>query len=65
MTASLSTPKTAKALTIGVGEPLLAVTRTVYDPNRRGVEHLQALYRPNHYRLQIALNRVEAGGLRQ
>lgn len=65
VTASLSTPKTAEALTIGVGEPLLAVTRTVYDPNGRGVEHLQALYRPNRYRLQIALNRVDAGGTRQ
>ncbi len=65
VTATLSTPTTAKALTIGVGEPLLAVTRTVFDPQGRGVEHLQALYRPNHYRLQIALNRVDAGGTRQ
>jgi len=65
VTASLSTPKTADALTIGVGEPLLAVTRTVFNPSGQGVEHLQALYRPNHYRLQIALNRVDAGGTRQ
>jgi GntR family transcriptional regulator len=65
VTATLSTPTTADALTIGVGEPLLAVTRAVFDPQGRGVEHLQALYRPNHYRLQIALNRVDAGGTKQ
>ncbi|MEM7445966.1 MAG: GntR family transcriptional regulator [Pseudomonadota bacterium] len=65
VTATLSTPKTADALGIGVGEPLLAVTRTVFDPNGSGVEHLQALYRPNHYKLQISLNRVESGGTRQ
>lgn len=62
VTATLATPGTAEALRIAVGEPLLAVTRTVYDAAGRGVEHLQALYRPDRYRLAIQLNRVDAGG---
>jgi GntR family transcriptional regulator len=62
VTATLSTPSTAEALGLAVGEPLLAVARTVYDAEGRGVEHLQALYRPDRYRLAIQLSRVEAGG---
>jgi GntR family transcriptional regulator len=55
--AALATPETAGPLAVRVGSPLLEVTRLVYDRHGRAVEHLQALYRPDRYSLEIDLVR--------
>lgn len=58
ISAALATQTEAEALGVAVGSPLLALTRVVYDRNGEGVEHLDALYRPDRYRFQIDLNRT-------
>ena len=65
ITATVSTPETAEALDVAVGDPLLALTRVVYDPDGKGVEHLAAYYRPDRYTFQMTLARVSANGVRQ
>lgn len=58
ISATLATQPVAEALEVAVGSPLLALTRVVYDKSGKGVEHLDALYRPDRYRFQIDLNRT-------
>ncbi|AMD02745.1 HTH-type transcriptional repressor YvoA [Halomonas chromatireducens] len=58
ISATLATHEVAEALDVSVGSPLIALTRVVYDEEGRGVEHLDALYRPDRYRIQIDLNRT-------
>lgn len=58
ISATLATHEVAEALDVSVGSPLIALTRVVYDVEGRGVEHLEALYRPDRYRIQIDLNRT-------
>lgn len=58
ITATLAGPDVARELQIEPGSALLALTRTVYDPIGRGVEHLQALYRPDRYTFQMDLIRT-------
>lgn len=65
VSATLAGPEHAEALGVEVGSPLIAMTRTVYDPDGRGVEHLQALYRPDRYTLQTELVRITRGGERR
>ena len=64
VTAALATPDVADAMNISVGSALLAVQRVVQDAHGRGVEHLSALYRPDLFRLEMALNRVGDGEAR-
>lgn len=58
ISATLATPETAPALELQVGAALIALTRVVYDEAGRGIEHLQALYRPDRFRLEMSLSRV-------
>lgn len=58
ISATLATKETAPALGVQVGSPLIDLTRVVFDRHGRGIEHLQALYRPDRYRIQIDLNRA-------
>lgn len=58
ISATLATHEVAEALDVSVGSPLIALTRVVYDAEGGGVEHLEALYRPDRYRFQIDLNRT-------
>jgi GntR family transcriptional regulator len=58
ITAALAGPDVARALAIEPGSALLALTRTVFDPEGRGIEHLQALYRPDLYSFQMDLVRA-------
>ncbi len=62
ITATLAGPDVAEALGIDIGAPLLALTRTVFDMKRRGIEHLTALYRPDRYSFQMDLVRIDSGG---
>jgi GntR family transcriptional regulator len=64
ISAVLSSPDVAGALDIGVGMPLVALRRVVYDEAGRPMEHLQALYRPDRYTLQMNLVREGDEGRR-
>jgi GntR family transcriptional regulator len=44
-------------LEVSVGSPLLSLSRIVYDPARRPVEHIHALYRPDRYEYRMSLTR--------
>jgi len=57
ISATLAGHATAEALETVAGAALIAVNRTVFDDHGQGVEYLQALYRPDRYRLQIHLSR--------
>lgn len=57
ISATLASHEVAEALDVAVGSPLISLTRVVYDEQGRGVEHLDALYRPDRYRFQIDLER--------
>ena len=55
--AQLATPEIAAALETETGSALIALTRTVYDRTGRGIEHLNALYRPDRYVFRMDLVR--------
>ena len=55
--ATLATPETAGALGIDIGSALIFLTRTVYDEAGAGIEHLEALYRPDRYTFEMQLKR--------
>ena len=55
--ATLATPETASALDVDVGSALIFLTRTIYDETGAGIEHLEALYRPDRYTFEMQLER--------
>ncbi|MCW5750042.1 MAG: GntR family transcriptional regulator [Alphaproteobacteria bacterium] len=59
LSAALATPDVADHLDVAVGSPLIALTRTVFDAEDRGVEHLTALYRPDRYAVRMNLVRMK------
>lgn len=63
--ATLASPDVADALDLDVGAALIAMTRVVFDPSGRGIEHLQALYRPDRYSFHMELERTGADGARR
>ncbi|MEM8630339.1 MAG: GntR family transcriptional regulator [Pseudomonadota bacterium] len=65
VTATLATPEVAEALEIAAGSALLMLTRVVRAQDGRGVEHLTALYRPDTFRLDMTLSRVDGSGGRK
>ncbi len=65
VSATLATPDVADALETNVGAALISLVRVVYDRDGRGIEHLAALYRPDRFRLEMTLGRVERDGARQ
>lgn len=62
ITATLAEPEVAEALQVEIGSPLLSLTRVVYEETGSGVEHLQALYRPDRYSFHMDLERNGATG---
>jgi len=58
VSAILATPEVAESLEVTVGAALISLTRVVFDAADNGVEHLQALYRPDRYRLEMTLDRA-------
>lgn len=64
VSATLAPPDIAEALNVSVGSALLSLDRVVLDSHGRGVEFLSALYRPDMFRLDMDLSRVDDGGLR-
>jgi GntR family transcriptional regulator len=63
--ATLAGPDVAEALDLEIGASLLSMTRVVYDPSGRGIEHLQALYRPDRYVFHMDLIRTGADDARR
>ncbi|MGA1856023.1 GntR family transcriptional regulator [Azospirillum sp. 11R-A] len=63
--ATLAGPEAAAALDLEIGSPLLTLTRIVYEPSGRGVEHLHALYRPDRYSFHMDLVRTGSDGERR
>ncbi len=59
--ATLAGPEVAGHLGVETGSALLSITRTVFDEEDRGVEHLQALYRPDRSAFQMELMRIGRG----
>jgi GntR family transcriptional regulator len=62
LSARLADPVVASHLGVAVGMPLLSLTRVVYDPDRRPVEHIHALYRPDRYEYRMTLARERRSG---
>ncbi len=58
ISAGFAAPDVAAALDVRIGTPLIELTRVVYGPSGRGVEHLHALYRPDRYAFEIDLIRT-------
>jgi GntR family transcriptional regulator len=58
LTAVLASPEVAAALHVDVGSALVALRRTVYAADGSGVEHLNALYRPDNYVLRMEMMRT-------
>lgn len=65
ISATLAGPEAAAALDLEIGSPLLTLTRIVYEPSGRGVEHLHALYRPDRYSFHMDLVRIGDDGERR
>jgi GntR family transcriptional regulator len=61
LSARLADPTVAAHLEVEVGSPLLSLTRVVYDAERRPVEHILALYRPDRFEYRMSLARERDG----
>ena len=61
ISATLATPETASMLGVDVGSALIAMTRVVFDGDGRGIEYLEALYRPDRYSFETELVRSSEG----
>ncbi|MDO5604307.1 MAG: GntR family transcriptional regulator [Paracoccus sp. (in: a-proteobacteria)] len=61
ISAVLADPEVARALEVAVGSPLISLSRVTRDEEGRGVQCLEALYRPDRYQLQIELVRSGSG----
>ncbi|MEX0280797.1 MAG: GntR family transcriptional regulator [Arenibacterium sp.] len=59
VTATIADPEVALALDIPAGAPLIDVRRIVSDRTQRPVEYIRILYRPEFYRFEMTMQRVE------
>jgi GntR family transcriptional regulator len=63
--AALAGPDVAGALDLEIGAAVLSMTRIVFDPSGRGIEYLQALYRPDRHSFNMDLLRTGTAGARR
>jgi len=56
--ATLANLEAGRALGVGIGAPLLRLTRIVFDARRRPVERVVALYRADAYQYRMHLQRA-------
>lgn len=61
ITATLADATVAPLLGVGIGAPLLSLTRLVRGQDEAPVEYITALYRPDRYQYRMMLSRVQAG----
>ena len=59
ITATVADAEVAMALDIPAGAPLIELRRIVRDSDGRAVEFIKVLYRPDVYRFEMAMRRVE------
>ncbi len=57
--ATVADTEVAQALGVAAGTPLLEVNRLVLDDQERPVEMIRVLYRPDLYRFEVAMQRVD------
>jgi GntR family transcriptional regulator len=62
--AALADPKIGQALSVPIGTPLLAITRTVLDTDERPVEFIRILYRTDRYQYRMTMERDKQGTAR-
>ncbi len=62
ISASIADADVAGALSIHAGAPLIEVRRVVADGNERPVEYIRVLYRPDLYRFEMSMRRVQEQG---
>lgn len=55
LTACAATPEVATALQLSVGAPLLSLTRIYTDSDKRPIDHLHGLYRPDRFQYHMHL----------
>ncbi|MFL0414424.1 GntR family transcriptional regulator [Sphingomonas sp. 179-I 2A4 NHS] len=60
ITASLADASLANLLEVEIGSPILRVSRTVSDTNRRPVQHVVAQFRPDLYQIKLDLHSAVA-----
>lgn len=58
ITATLADATLAAALAIDMGAALLRVSRTVFDMDKRPIQHIQAHFRPDRYQIRLDLHGV-------
>jgi len=58
ISATLANREQAQALQVPEGSPLISLQRIMFDRQGRGIEHLDAYYRPDRFRIQVDLGRV-------
>lgn len=58
ITAALADAGLAAALEVDIGSALLRVSRTVYDADKRPIQHIQAHFRPDRYQIRLDLHGV-------
>jgi GntR family transcriptional regulator len=58
ITATLADASLSTMLQVDIGAPLLKVSRTVFDDQKRPVQHIQAHFRPDRYQIRLDLHRV-------
>jgi len=56
ITARSADPQVAQLLEIEYGSPLMCITRVVRDAERRPINHIRALYRPDLYEFSLDLS---------
>ncbi len=61
ITATLADGAMAAMLDVGIGSPLLRISRTLTDANKRPVQHILAHYRPDRYQIRLDLGGPHAG----
>ncbi|MFA6117442.1 MAG: GntR family transcriptional regulator [Sphingomonas sp.] len=58
ITATLADAALASLLQVDMGSALLRVSRTVFDPGKRPIQHIQAHFRPDRYQIRLDLHGV-------
>ncbi|WP_070152120.1 GntR family transcriptional regulator [Sphingobium phenoxybenzoativorans] len=58
ISATLADAAFASLLQVDIGSALLRVNRTVYDANKRPIQHVQAHFRPDRYQIRLDLHGV-------
>lgn len=59
ISAEVADAEVARALGIQVGAPLINVVRIVEDSDKRPVEFIRVLYRPDLYRFEMSMRRIK------